>query len=104
VGTVVNYRGTANLYWAPIVRLIDNKTELYVQRVARGVYASPLMWHASKGWLSYLWWNRQAPPDNLQLSIPAGYTLEVWGRTEWVNRNGQYFYWENRYLGNCRAD
>jgi hypothetical protein len=100
---VVNYRGTANLYWAPILRLIDNNTGQYVQRTARGIYASPPMFHASHGWLSYLWWGQQPPPDNFQLSVPAGYTLEVWGRTEWLNRNGQYFYSENRYLGGCRA-
>jgi hypothetical protein len=99
----LNYRGTANLYWAPLVRLVDNATGNSVQKWARGAYASPNLWHAGNRWLSYLWWGNQAPPGNIQISIPPGYTLEVWGRTEWLNRSNQYFLTQMQYLGKCSA-
>lgn len=104
--SVADFKGTANLYWAPVVRLVDNNTNQSVQVVATKYRAYPwtyVWFRASNGWLTNLWWNQDRPLTNIQIDLPAGYTVYVWGRTYWLNGSGHYFATGTRYLGKCTA-
>lgn len=100
---VYDYRGTANLYWAPYVRLVNNATGVFAQRLITRSRAYPwrYVWRVSNGWFTNLWWNQQSPYQKMQYFVPPGWTMYIWSATYWLNRSGRSFHSELHYLGRC---
>jgi len=105
---VYYYRGTANLYWAPYVKIVNNQTGASAagqvnQQGFGGAYPWRRVWRASNGWLTNLWWNQQSPQTEVGFFLPPGFTAYVWGTTYWLNSSGRWFRREYHYYGVCRA-
>jgi hypothetical protein len=104
--SVADFRGTANLYWAPVVRLVDNQTGASAQVLATKyhAYSWPYVWlRNSAGGLTNLWWGNDRPLTQTQIDLPPGYTVYVWGKTYWLNKSGPYLWYQSQYLGKCSA-
>lgn len=105
---VYSYQGTANLYWAPYVKVVNNQTGASASGQLPGVYPWRYVWRISNGWLFNLWWNQQSPPTigafyDAKQYLPPGYTAYVWGVTYWLNSSGTQLYHEYHYYGQCSA-
>jgi hypothetical protein len=103
--SVYAYRGTANLFWAPYVKIVRNSTgrSAAAQLKGYGVYPWRAVWQVSNGWFTNIWWNAQSPQTNAQFYISPGFTAYVWSATYWLNRNGAWFYRQYHYEGSCQA-
>lgn len=100
---VREYAGTANLYWAPYVRVVNRSTGQSVDALMTQQGARPSMWSVTSAyWLYNLYWNGNAV-NGVLYSIQPGDTLYIWGNTYWQNSSGTYFYHESHYLGACSA-
>lgn len=102
---VYNYRGTANLYWVPYVKIVANQTGAWIPVTATALRSYPwrYVWRASNGWLTNLWWNQQPAQTETGFFVTPGYTAYVWGTTYWLNNKGRWFRRENHYYGACRG-
>ena len=104
---VYGYRGTANLYWAPYIKLVDNRTGASavgpLNGNGLGAYPWRYVWRISNGWLTNLWWNQQSPQTDAGFYLPPGFTAYVWGSTYWLNSSGQWFHHEYHYYGGCNG-
>lgn len=105
---VYSYRGTANLYWAPYVKVVNNQTGASRSAQLPGAHPWTYVWRMSRGWLFNLWWNQQSPPSigafyDTKQYLPPGWTVYVWGKTYWLNSSGRPFYHEYHYYGRCSA-
>lgn len=105
---VYSYQGTANLYWAPYIKLVNNQTGASASGQLAGAYPWRYVWRISNGWLFNLWWNQQSPPSTGQFYdaeqyLSPGWTAYVWGITYWLNSSGSQLYHEYHYYGSCSA-